>query len=104
MGYPMMFGLSIVGFDGAAVSLTDYGRSLTRRTMLYNDEAQLMPRKAFKMQYPLSRAFDLTKPGKYLVTARFCTPQLSGTNLVYVISNTVTVEVTAASSEEPKSK
>jgi hypothetical protein len=99
-----VFGLSVVSVDGATVPLTDYGRRMSQGTPTAINEERLSPQKVLIMGYDLGRAFDMTKPGKYLVTARYRIPKPKDTNMAYVVSNTVTIGVAAASSEEPKEK
>ena len=99
------FALSAVDASEAAVPLTDYAQRFLLGTGGINTmKWGLKPNEALKLRYPLNRAYDLTKPGEYLVTARYLIFSPRTTNSVYLISNTVTVKVSAASSEEPKGK
>jgi hypothetical protein len=102
---PACFALSVVRANEAAVPPSDYAR----RVLLGSGGVNTMkwglgPNEALKLRYPLDRAYDLTEPGEYLVTARYVIFNPRTTNSVYLISNTVTVKVAAASSEVPKGK
>jgi hypothetical protein len=93
-----IFGLTITDPDGRSAALTDYGRRQAGGTFTSVFSERLSSQGILKMQYPLEKLFDMTKPGKYVVTARYCIPKSNDTNSVCAISNTVTVEVAAASS------
>ena len=93
-----IFGLSVLDPDGKPAALTDYGQRQAHMAFTGVSSGQLSSHHFLTMRYPLDRMFDFTKPGKYLVTARYCIPKSSDTNSVCAISNTVTVEVAAASS------
>jgi len=126
IGYPMSFpiwafALSVEDERGAEVPLARWMQNVDGQAVPIRDSphqphedmggivnadsgVRLDPQKAIKMHFLLDRTFDLTKPGKYFVTVRYRIPKSGVTNEVYVVSNTVTVEVTAASSGEPSGK
>jgi hypothetical protein len=99
-----IFGLTITDPDGKSAALTDYGRRQAGGTFTSVFSERLSSQGILKMQYPLEKLFDMTKPGKCVVTARYSIPRPNDTNLTYVVSNTVSVEVTTASSGQPKSQ
>jgi hypothetical protein len=94
-----IFGLTITDPDGKSAALTDYGRRQAGGTLTSVLSEKLSSQGILKMQYPLEKLFHLTKPGKYVVIARYCIPKSNDTNSVCAISNTVTVEVVASTGE-----
>lgn len=100
----VIFELSVIDPGMKDAMLTDYGQQASHRQFTATMSESFRAHGLLKMRYPLDRLFDFTKMGKYFVTARYGLPQPRGTNGTYAISNTVTVQVVAASSEEPKGK
>jgi len=121
VGYPMQFPVRDFGFTirdskGREIPLVQsvtnrggFAVTATRDRQPHEDMGgnvnadsgvRLEPQRVLRAHFSLEKTFDLARPGEYLVTAGYRIP--GTTNLVYAVSNTVTVEVIGASSVGPK--